>query len=69
MQVSFVAPDIECGGCASSIETALTRMSGVQVVEVDIETKGVSVTFDSKRTTPATISKTLTEIGFPPKSA
>ena len=37
------APDIVCGGCASSIKKALGNLSGVAQVDVDVATKTVKV--------------------------
>lgn len=67
METSFIAPDIECGGCAASIEKALGRHDGVQKVTVDVPTKRVTVAFDEAQTGRAQIAETLTDIGFPPQ--
>ncbi|MFN6963632.1 MAG: heavy-metal-associated domain-containing protein [Pyrinomonadaceae bacterium] len=40
---TLTAPDITCGGCANSIKNALSRVDGVESVDVDIATKQVSV--------------------------
>ncbi|MDQ3711712.1 MAG: heavy-metal-associated domain-containing protein [Acidobacteriota bacterium] len=37
------APEIVCGGCASSIKKALGKVRGVSEVEVDVATKKVTV--------------------------
>lgn len=43
-QVTTVtAPDIVCGGCASSIKKALGGIEGVSEVNVDVATKKVTV--------------------------
>ena len=67
MEKIFKAPDIECGGCAASIQKALTGAPGVQSVAVDVETKTVTIAFDETKTSPRSISETLTDIGFPPE--
>jgi copper chaperone CopZ len=59
-----IAPDIECGGCASSIEKALGRLEGVEKVEVDVEEKRVTVTHVTTLSAQ-TIRETLARIGFP----
>ncbi len=69
MQTTIIAPDIECGGCATSIEKALTRQNGVQSVAVDINRKAVTVGFDDGKTSRAQIAETLTDIGFPPSES
>ena len=42
-QTIVTAPDIVCGGCASSIKKALNNVEGVSEVEVDVATKKVTV--------------------------
>lgn len=40
---TVTAPDIVCGGCASSIKKALGNLLGVAQVDVDVATKTVKV--------------------------
>ena len=40
---TVTAPEIVCGGCASSIKKALGNLEGVGEVEVDVPTKHVKV--------------------------
>jgi copper chaperone len=40
---TLTAPEIVCGGCASSIKKALGNVEGVSDVDVDVETKKVTV--------------------------
>ncbi|NKQ55649.1 heavy-metal-associated domain-containing protein [Amycolatopsis sp. K13G38] len=39
-------PEISCGACRSAIETAVAPTAGVQSVEVDLDTKTVTVHHD-----------------------
>lgn len=68
MEKFFVASDIQCGGCAASINKALALTAGVQHVAVDLKGKTVTVLFDEEKTSAASITETLTEIGFPPNA-
>ncbi len=68
MTTTFTAPDIECAGCAASIEKALGRVPGVQIVAVDVTAKTVTVAFDDARTSREALAATLGDIGFPPQS-
>ena len=43
---TVTAPEIVCGGCASSIKKALGNVAGVSEVEVDVATKKVTVNHD-----------------------
>jgi len=36
-------PTMKCGGCVSTVEAALTNLSNVQNVEVDLENKTVAI--------------------------
>ncbi len=67
METMFIAPDIECAGCAASIQKALGRREGIQAVTVDVPARRVTVAFDDARTGRAEIVGTLTDIGFPPQ--
>ena len=67
METTFIAPDIECDGCAASIQKALGRQDGVQTVMVDVPAKRVTVAFDDARTGRVQVAETLTDIGFPPQ--
>lgn len=40
---TVTAPDIVCGGCASSIKKALGNLAGIERVDVDVATKTVKV--------------------------
>jgi copper chaperone len=40
---TVTAPEIVCGGCASSIKKALGNVAGVSEVDVDVATKKVTV--------------------------
>ena len=40
---TVTAPEIVCGGCASSIKKALGNVEGVSDVDVDVATKKVTV--------------------------
>ena len=40
---TVTAPEIVCGGCASSIKKALGNIAGVSEVDVDVATKNVTV--------------------------
>lgn len=43
---TVTAPEIVCGGCASSIKKALANVAGVSEVDVDVATKKVTVNHD-----------------------
>ncbi|HXG85120.1 MAG TPA: heavy metal-associated domain-containing protein [Pyrinomonadaceae bacterium] len=57
-------PDITCGGCASSIKNALGKMEGIRQIEVDVETKTVSIEH-GEQISREQIEAKLDDIGFP----
>jgi len=61
---TFSAPDIVCGGCASSIQRALSGIPGVQNVQVDIEAKTVTVTHDPGQVPRESLADALDDAGF-----
>jgi len=66
MQAIFVAPDIECDGCAMSIRKALGSAEGVETVAVDVDHKRVTVDYDESKTNDVALAELLDEIGFTP---
>lgn len=58
------APDIVCGGCAGAIKNALGKVKGVSTVEVDVDTKRVSVEHDGEISREQIVD-VLDRAGFP----
>jgi copper chaperone len=65
MQAVFIAPDIECDGCANSIKKSLGAVDGVESVFVDIPGKRIIVEFDPGKTGQTPLIALLDDIGFP----
>jgi copper chaperone CopZ len=62
---TFQVPNIGCDGCVRTIKNEVSQIVGVKVVDGVVETKTVTVEWD----TPATwqdIVETLTEIEYAP---
>lgn len=45
--ITFSVPGMTCGHCKEAVTTELSKISGVTEVEVDLDTKSVSVTSTS----------------------
>lgn len=60
---TVTAPEIVCGGCASSITKAFADVEGVSAVEVDVPTKRVTVRHDQE-TSREKIVELLDRDGF-----
>lgn len=61
---TVTAPDIVCGGCASSIKKALGNVEGVSEIEVDVATKKVTVNH-GENVSREKIVDALDRAGFP----
>ena len=44
---NFIAPDIECDGCANAIKRALGKIAGVSEVSVNVNEKSIAVSHDN----------------------
>ena len=65
-ETTFSIPSIVCGGCAGGIKKALDKVSGISLVEVDVNTKVVTIEHDEK-VTRQTLAEVLDGAGFPAK--
>ena len=52
---TYLVPEISCGHCKSTIESAVGDLEGVDRVDVDIETKTVTVDGGERETIVAAI--------------
>ena len=59
------APDISCGGCANAINRSLIALPGVQMVEVDIPGKNITVKYDDLQLTDDDLRTRLEKAGYP----
>ncbi len=62
--ITVKTPDITCGGCANSIKNALGKMEGIKNVEVNVNTKTVSIEHGAQISREQITAK-LDDIGFP----
>jgi copper chaperone len=61
-------PDISCEHCERTITNALTPLSGVNEVQVDIPTKQVRVDFDESKVSVDQMKEVLQEEDYPVES-
>jgi copper chaperone len=64
-KTNLTVEGITCGGCANSIKSALGRLEGVSNVQVDVDTKTVTVEHDEQRATRHAVVEALDKAGFP----
>jgi copper chaperone len=58
--------NVKCGGCASAIEKALAKVSGVAQATVDVQT-GV-VTIEGETLNRTALTQQLAVLGYPEKT-
>ncbi len=57
-------PDISCGHCKTSIEGAVSALSGIETVEVTIDARTVDIAFDDAVVTRDTIVDAIQDVGY-----
>lgn len=60
----FRVPDLTCEGCAATLRGLLQPHAGVFIVDADVSTRTLSVTYDPKRTTPEAIAAVLQKADY-----
>ena len=63
--ITLTAPDISCGHCVATVQTAVGALDGVEGVQADADTKRVEVSFDPARVSRPRIEAALDEAGYP----
>lgn len=63
-ETSLVLPEISCVHCRAGLEENLSRLPGVQDVEVSLQKKRVRIRFDPLQTSEEIIEKSLAALGF-----
>jgi copper ion binding protein len=61
---TFSVPDIHCGGCASSIEGAVSVLDGVADVKVTLDTHTVDVEYDESAVPTESIIEAIEDQGY-----
>lgn len=62
--VDFLAPDVHCATCISTIEGALRAQSGVLTARVNLSTRRVAVDYDPTRVNVATLAGVIASTGY-----
>ncbi|MDK1010295.1 MAG: cation transporter [Actinomycetota bacterium] len=63
-EITLSVPDISCGHCKSSIESAVSPLSGVETAVVDIADRNVAITYDGSDSTVEAIVAAIDEQGY-----
>ena len=62
-KINIQASNIKCAGCVSSITDGLKHISGINEINVDIDSNVVSLT--GSEMNPEEIKSKLSELGYP----
>ncbi|MFN7085806.1 MAG: mercury resistance system periplasmic binding protein MerP [Burkholderiales bacterium] len=63
--VTLSVPGMTCAACPITVKKALTKVDGVQKVEVSYEKLEAAVTFDDARTSVEALTKATENAGYP----
>ncbi len=63
--VTLAVPGMTCATCPITVKKALTKVTGVTKVDVDLDNLQAVVTFDDAKTTVAALTKATTDAGYP----
>jgi copper chaperone len=57
-------PDMHCGHCKAAVEGELSKLSGVQIVNVDLEKGTVKVSYDDGTVSTENLKEAIEEAGY-----
>jgi copper ion binding protein len=64
VNITLTVPDISCDHCKTTIEGAISQLTGVDSVTVDVEGRTVALDFDEDDVTLPEIVAALDEVGY-----
>ncbi len=67
-QAKFKVTGMQCSGCKTIIETAVTALEGVEQIDADYPSATVEVTFDKNKISLKAIQKVIEASGYPIES-
>ena len=63
--VKLSVPGMTCAACPITVKQALSRVSGVDKIDVSLDKKEAVVTFDDTKTNVAALTKAPENAGYP----
>lgn len=63
--ISISVEKMTCATCPITVRAAMRRVNGVKTVNVDLESKTATVTYDASVTNASDIADASSDIGFP----
>jgi len=65
---TFAVENMSCAACPITVRKAMSRVDGVQQVDVDFDAKTATVIYDPALTDIIAIAEEATSVGFPAKA-
>ena len=63
--VTLSVPDMNCPACPITVKKALSRVEGVSLIEVSLQTKEAVVSFDDAKTNVDKLTEATEMAGYP----
>ena len=63
--VTLSVPGMTCAACPVTVKQALSRVSGVEKIDVSLDKKEAVVTFDDTKTNVAALTRATENAGYP----
>ena len=57
-------PDMHCGHCKAAVEGELSKLSGVEIANADLEKGTVEVSYDENTVSTADLKHAIEEAGY-----
>lgn len=63
--ITLVVPSMNCASCPITVKKALTKVVGVEKVEINLEKREARVSFDDVKTTALALAQATKDAGYP----
>lgn len=63
--VTLSVPDMNCAACPITVKKALTKVSGVGKIDVNLDRREAKVTFDDVKTSAEALTRATKDAGYP----
>ena len=63
--VTLSVPSMNCAACPITVKKALTKVSGVNKINVNLDRREAEVTFDDAKTNVKALTRATTDAGYP----
>ena len=63
--VTLSIPGMSCAACPITVKKALMQVDGVSKVDIDLEKREATVSFDDEKASVEALTKATTEAGYP----